>query len=107
MRNCGRPRQEAADIIRLNLLHRAEATVTAKGICFRHPEVKIGYRLRYTCELALLQQWFIKARIQGTWRIPIAYDPRTPQTIYLLLNGGNRQKPVIYSPHPKPLTGAT
>ncbi|MBC1240558.1 DDE-type integrase/transposase/recombinase [Nostoc sp. 2RC] len=92
IRNHGRPRQETLEIIRLNLLHRADATVTRRGICFRAKEVNLHNRMRYTCESAMREQWFIKAGIQGNWKVPVVYDPRKPLVIYMLVDGGKRME---------------
>lgn len=74
----GHLRQMTPDIVRLNLLPTAEASVTARGIYYKG--------LYYTCELALREQWFVKARMQGRWKVSIAYDPRSLDIIYLRLN---------------------
>ncbi|MEM1309815.1 MAG: transposase [Cyanobacteria bacterium P01_H01_bin.153] len=66
------------DTLRLNLLPSKTASVTHRGIRFQN--------LYYTCDLALKEQWFIKARERGNWRIPIAYDPRKLDVIYLRLD---------------------
>ncbi|MBD2498897.1 DDE-type integrase/transposase/recombinase [Nostoc sp. FACHB-280] len=92
IRNYGRPRMETPEIIRLNLLHRGNASVTRRGICFRVPELDLHDRLRYTCESANREQWFIKAGLKGNWKVPIAYDPRKPQVIYLLLDSGKKME---------------
>jgi hypothetical protein len=76
----GHLRQMTPDIVRLNLLPTAEASVTARGIYYKG--------LYYTCELALREQWFVKARMQGRWKVSIAYDPRSLDIIYLRLNEG-------------------
>lgn len=78
----GHLRTMAPEIIRLNLLPAAEASVTYRGIYYQG--------LYYTCELALREQWFVKARAKGRWKIPIAYEPRRLDCIYLRLNGGRR-----------------
>ena len=80
--NYGRPRFETPSIIRLNLLPTAEASITRRGINFSG--------LRYTCELAMCEQWFIKAGIKGRWKQKIAYDPRNLDNIYLRLDNGRR-----------------
>ena len=77
---CLRP--VSRDILRLNLLPSDEATVTHRGLRFRG--------LLYTTELALQEQWFVKARQTGTWRVPVAYDPRLLDVIYLRLEHGKR-----------------
>ncbi|MBD2566593.1 Mu transposase C-terminal domain-containing protein [Anabaena lutea] len=71
----GHLRQIAPEIVRLNLLPSAEASVTPQGIYYQG--------LNYTCELAIREQWFVKARVNGRWKIPIAYDPRRLDIIYL------------------------
>lgn len=76
--NYGRPRFETTEIIRLNLLPTAEASITRRGINFNG--------LRYTCELANKEQWFVKAGIKGSWKQKIAYDPRNLDNIYLRLD---------------------
>jgi hypothetical protein len=78
----GHLRTMAPEIIRLNLLPAAEASVTHRGIYYQG--------LYYTCELALREQWFVKARAKGRRKIPIAYEPRRLDSIYLRLDGGKR-----------------
>ncbi|WP_219834242.1 Mu transposase C-terminal domain-containing protein [Paenibacillus sp. R14(2021)] len=66
------------DIIRLNLLPNAVASVTYdKGIYFR--KLKLGY----TCDKAIEEGWFEKARNRGAWRLKITYDPRNDNHIYI------------------------
>lgn len=81
----GHLRTMDSEIVRLNLLPTASASVTHSGIRFQN--------LLYTSDLALREQWFVKARIQGTWRIPLAYDPRFLDTIYLRLDDSKRLEP--------------
>ncbi|WP_206758340.1 MULTISPECIES: Mu transposase C-terminal domain-containing protein [Calothrix] len=78
----GHLRQIAPDIVRLNLLPTDEASVTHQGIYYKG--------LYYTCELALREQWFVKARVNGRWKIPIAYDPRKLEIIYLRLDDSRK-----------------
>ncbi len=65
------------DEVRRNLLLEAEASVTHEGICF--------HRLHYTCDRAIQEWWFeqVRAGMKGGLTIPILYDPRTPDRIYL------------------------
>jgi putative transposase len=84
VQNKGCPRVMAPEIIRLNLLPADTASVTKSGIYYRG--------LFYTCELAVREQWYIKARLEGRWKISIAYDPRVVDTIYLRLDGGKRME---------------
>jgi putative transposase len=66
------------DIIRLNLLPNASASVTFdNGIYFRK------WRAGYTCDVAKNNGWFEKARNSGSWSVKITYDPRSVNHIYL------------------------
>jgi len=89
---CGRPRRESTDIIRLNLLPTAEATVTRHGISLLSPrkEIATRERLLYKCDLAVAEQWCAKAAVNGSWRIPVAYNPRKLDEIFLRLDNGRR-----------------
>jgi len=78
----GHLRVKPRDILRLNLLPSGEATVTYRGIRFQ--------RLFYSCDLALREQWFIRARERGSWKISVAYDPRNLGEIYLRLKDGQQ-----------------
>jgi hypothetical protein len=78
----GHLRKLDADMIRLNLLPEVEASVTPRGIRCDG--------LYYTCELALEEQWFVRARQGRTWKIRVARDPRNLDRIYLRLDGGKR-----------------
>lgn len=106
IRSYGRPRQETLEIIRLNLLHRADASVTRYGICFRVKGVNLHNRLRYTCESAMREQWFIRAGMEGTWKVPVAYDPRKPLVIYILLDAGKRMEVCEMLPVSKTFSGS-
>lgn len=70
------------DLIRVNLLPQALATVTGHGICFNE--------MYYTCPTAEAEEWFVKARVRGMWDLPVVYDPRLPANIYLRLDNGRR-----------------
>lgn len=78
----GHLRSVPQDILRLNLLPGAEASVTPQGIHFRG--------IYYTTERALREQWYVRSRAQGTFRIPVAYDPRVMDVLYLRDQGGKR-----------------
>lgn len=69
------------EIVRLNLLPRKEVLVTEHGIHFSH-------QLYYTCENAEREGWFDRARIRGSWKIPIAYHPNSTKHIYLPKDSG-------------------
>ncbi len=75
----GHLRQMDPSLLRMNLLPPAKATVTSKGICFK--------KVFYACERAIKERWFVRARTTGTWKIDIAYDPRSVDFIYLRPDG--------------------
>jgi putative transposase len=60
---------------RVNLLPTERGTVTEKGIRFR--------KLYFTCERAVTEQWFTKARATRTWPVEVGYDPRSVSVTYL------------------------
>jgi hypothetical protein len=76
----GHLREKSPDTIRLSLLPRDNASVTLKGIRFKG--------MFYSCELAIQEQWFVRARKSGVWSMTASYDPRKPEVIYLHLGGG-------------------
>lgn len=78
----GRLKKVNEDIVKLNLLNQGTATVTSSGILFKG--------MSYSCEMALQEQWFPKARVKGSWKVPVCYDPRTTNEIYLWLERGRK-----------------
>jgi len=70
----------------LGLLPRGMAAVTHRGIRFEN--------IYYTCERAISEQWFEKARAGGSRFISICYDHRRVDTIYLLLDDGRKIEPL-------------
>jgi putative transposase len=78
----GHLRSISPDIVRLNLLPQDSASVTRRGILFRG--------LYFTCNLASKEQWFVRAKERGRWRVPVAYDPRKTDVVYLRLEEGRR-----------------
>jgi hypothetical protein len=75
-------REKDIDTVRLNLLPEAEATVTQRGILFGG--------LHYASDLVMREQWAERAAERGSWKIPVAHDPRISDRIYLRLDGGKR-----------------
>ncbi|CAE6794009.1 Mu transposase C-terminal domain-containing protein [Nitrospira defluvii] len=71
-------------LVQATLLPRDKATVTRKGIRFKH--------LYYTCSLAESEQWFVRAG-QKTWSIDVAYYPPDDSVLYLRLEDGSRLVP--------------
>jgi len=68
------------DIIKLNLMPTEKATVTAKGIRFK--------QMYYSCNKAIEEMWFEKARNKSSWKINISYDPRNMNYIYIRNDNG-------------------
>ncbi|XMB26249.1 Mu transposase C-terminal domain-containing protein [Paenibacillus sp. BR2-3] len=78
----GRLKKQPEHIVKLNLMLQGEATVTAAGIQFKG--------VHYGSDLAMREQWFVKARAGKTWRVKVCYDPRSTNEIYLWLDNGHR-----------------
>ncbi|MFA2833458.1 Mu transposase C-terminal domain-containing protein [Bacillus paranthracis] len=76
----GRLKTEAEDIVKLALMPRGTATVTRSGIIFKG--------MSYSCNLAIREQWYTTAGYRGSWKVPVVYDVRNANEIYLLLNNG-------------------
>jgi hypothetical protein len=71
----GSLRQYPEELVRFSLLPVDEATVTLNGIRLRG--------IFYTCQKALEERWFDKARQRGNWKVKVSYDPRNLDEIYL------------------------
>ncbi len=63
------------DMIKLNLMPADQARITQYGIKFNN--------MFYSCQRAIEEQWFERARNKGTWKESIAYDPRNMDFIYI------------------------
>jgi hypothetical protein len=81
----GHLRTVPRDILRLNLLPGGQASVTPRGIQFRG--------VLYSTERAMREHWYVRARNTGTFHIPVAYDPRLMDMIYLRLEAGRQIEP--------------
>lgn len=66
------------DLIRLNLMHSKEVSITAEGIVFN--------KMRYSSDFCIENAWFEQARIKR-WKEVIYYDPRDIQHIYIKMEG--------------------
>ncbi|MDY0236318.1 MAG: Mu transposase C-terminal domain-containing protein [Gudongella sp.] len=78
------------DILKFYLLPRDKARVTGKGIVYKN--------IRYTCDKALKERWFERARENGSWSIDIMFDPRIAEYIYILdKNSDDYQKCTLLS----------
>lgn len=63
------------DVIRMHLLPTdSTASITSKGVKFR--------KLFYASEYSLKNNWFQKARIKGSSKVKVWYDPRNLSNIY-------------------------
>lgn len=70
------------DFVKLNLMRRGGATVTAKGIKFRD--------FYYDCEKAIIENWYTQARVKKSWRVDISFDTRNMNNIYIINEADNR-----------------
>ena len=71
----GHLRQESLDVVRLNTLCAATATVTHKGIKFKD--------MYYNGDRPRNEGWAERARMNGRWSVDIVWDPRDLSVIYL------------------------
>lgn len=74
----GQLRKVAPDVLRFNLMPRAEATITYKGIRL--------HGMYYSSERAINENWFVHARLKGTWKVDVSFDPRNVNLLYVRLN---------------------
>jgi hypothetical protein len=87
------------EIVRLNLLPRRMASITPRGIYLEG-------ELYYTCDLAMREGWFAKARIRGrSQRIEVCVDPRSADMIYLPTDNGKALEPCYLTDASKHLLG--
>lgn len=77
----GQLRKLPEDFIRMCLLPNDIATVKATGVSFK--------KMLYTSGYSLQQNWFQNARMKGSSRIKIWYDPRDLSAIYVKNDEGN------------------
>ncbi|BDG30459.1 Mu transposase C-terminal domain-containing protein [Parageobacillus thermoglucosidasius] len=78
----GQLRAFPEDVVKLQLLPRKKASITARGIHF-------GKNVYYSCERAIKEGWFAEASIKGKWTVNIAYDPRQMEYIYIVNSDGS------------------
>jgi hypothetical protein len=64
------------DFVKLNLMRRAKATITEKGIKF--------HDYYYDCEKAFIEGWYSYARSKGYWHVDICFDQRNMDYIYII-----------------------
>lgn len=68
--------------IKLSLMRKGVATVTESGIEF--------IERKYYCEIGNEEEWFIRAKNKGKWKVDIRYDKRNMNKIYIVDSGGER-----------------
>ncbi len=78
------------DEIYYGLLPEGEATVAEDGIWFGLPNAKTKHC--YNCERATKEQWFARARIDGSWRIKVLYDRLRARFIWLKRDDGTLER---------------
>jgi hypothetical protein len=74
----GQLRQYPEDLVKFALMPTGSASVTKEGILFRGQH--------YTCERAMVEHWFDRARQDGRWSVKVSYDSRCMDRIYLHRN---------------------
>ena len=74
----GKLRTVDEDKIKLYLMPSSIASVTYKGIKFKN--------IYYSCDIAIKEHWFEKARQKGSWKVNIAFDERNMNNIYIKNN---------------------
>src|SRR5699024_4331757 len=72
----GRFRTLPESTIKMHLLPTVNASVTARGVKFK--------RMLYASDYTLQNHWFQEARINGTRKIKVWFDPRDTSHIYVL-----------------------
>ena len=74
-RRTGLQRSFPPDLVKLSLLPSDDAVVTARGIRFNG--------CYYSCQQAISEHWFERARQRGSWKVRTSYEPRCMDEIYL------------------------
>lgn len=92
----GKLRSYPEDIVKLHLLPSAHARVTYRGIEFK--------KMRYSSERSLKENWFGDAR-ERSWRIPVCYDPRNMEQIYLPSEDGRHYEIATLLDHQQKYSG--
>ena len=69
-------------IIMLSLMPKGEASVTERGIKFKG--------MYYSSETTIKERWFEKARLNGSWKVAVHFDPRSMENMYIVHDKGKR-----------------
>lgn len=64
-------------LVRFHLLPQENVSVTARGLRFNS-------KLFYSCDRAIKDEWFIRARNNKSWDVKVSYDPRNMSNLYIL-----------------------
>lgn len=78
----GNLRKADLTAVKRNLLPGGKATVTFRGIRFRG--------IYYSCERALRERWYERARTEKSWQIEITFDPRCVDAIFARIVGNSQ-----------------
>jgi hypothetical protein len=70
----------SSERVRINILPRSQATVTAQGIRFR--------KVFYTCHSEQKGQWRVRSRARHSWKVEIAYHPFNTNLLFLVTEQG-------------------
>ena len=73
-------RELPEEVIRINLLPNKEVTVTAKGVKFN--------KLYYVSSYMLENEFFSKARLNGSYKIRVSYNPNNLTEVYYIKEDG-------------------
>jgi hypothetical protein len=68
------------DIVKLNLLPVDKGRIMGNGIIFK--------KMRYSCERAIRENWFEKAKMDSTHEVEVTYDLRSTEYIYIKSKNG-------------------
>jgi hypothetical protein len=93
----GQLRQYPEDLVKFALMPTDSASVTKEGILFRGQY--------YTCERAMAEQWFDRARQQGRWPVKVSYDSRCMERIYLHRNDEKKFDVCDFTPRSRAYLG--
>jgi len=73
-------RELPEEVIRINLFHNKEISINAKGARMN--------KLYYVSKFTLEQGWYQRARIQGSFKIRVSYEPNNISEIYYIKEDG-------------------
>lgn len=93
----GQLRQYPEDLVKFALMPTDSASVTKEGILFRGQY--------YTCERAMAEQWFDRARQHGRWPVKVSYDSRWMERIYLHRNDEKKFDVCDFTPRSRAYLG--